>query len=64
MRQRDILYSTQILKKTGLRLRKPGSAQESMFPFPNSFLNALAQAERTGTYPHRPSATPKGPVVI
>ena len=28
LRQRDILYSTQILKKTGLRLRKPGSAQE------------------------------------
>ena len=30
----------------------------------SEFMNALAQAERTGTYPHRPQRNPKGPVVI
>src|SRR5574343_960474 len=30
----------------------------------SEFMNALAQAERTGTYPHRPQRNPEGPVVI
>ena len=30
----------------------------------SEFMNALAQAERTGTYPHRPHRNPRGPVVI
>ena len=30
----------------------------------SEFMNALAQAEHTGTYPHRPHRNPRGPVVI
>ena len=65
LRQRDILYSTQILKKTGLRRANPAlHRSKAMFRI-SEFANALARWGRTHWHlPPSPPAQPKGPVVI
>ncbi len=58
-RQHDILYSSAVLKKTGLRLKE----RLTMFRI-SQYIRELAKAEATGQYPVVRDRKATGPVVI
>ncbi len=58
-RQHDILYSSAVLKKTGLRLKE----RLTMFRI-SQYMRELAKAEATGQYPVVRDRKATGPVVI